>query len=1090
MPIFEDNIKLLASERLSDNDDGGGRVTYDQIVDNEENNVFPDVSSDDRAGGRVRIRKVYSAVDTTDDDLLLGARAIISDDSDDPNITAALFTTDSWTDERTQAREYVERYLFSGPLSALKLLYLHVEGQRQILAYQPVGAPLPQVGDVLVLSEENGATIIGEQQYIRVIDVQAQQVTYTDDQGDFVRTEIRLEISDPLRRDFLGAAPSRLTSSQPPVKMRVTNPVDAASFKGVWHLADQGSLNDLTVKAESIFTRVVPSTQGSAPIIDAQLPSGAVSIVSGPETFEIIGPSNTASIKVDVNNRGFNYVFLCQPVPSPGSLVIEFRAQGRWYSIFDDGTGVLTGSGSGVINYATGSVAVTLDALPDVPSAVLASWSATTHYSDRAGTAVYDPVSISYALQHAADKTAGVTVTWIDSGSIARSATAGGNGVFSGDAAGTIVYETGELFLTVAHSALPAAAAIFSVAYDRLTRQQQTLTADVSGATASLMLSNTPIKPGSVRVRAPYKSAYERAGGVGGLSLNSLYVRDYFDDGAGTLIGPDGNGTVNYSTGEVTILGSVSRTVNKWYRSDGWITDTQTVSLSGVCECYYQLNTATPSATTEPLPMGPLTVRLLPGLRDFVVPGTLRFSIGGQAFSDRAGQGQLYLADGTPAGTVDYAARVATITNHTIQAQPNADVVLTSMVSTFGDWIEYEYNFRTPGSPLTPGSLIVSATATDGELLVATTDFNGNIIGGFAEGTADQQSGVVYIRFGVWQPDASLTAEQKAEPWYNPANIVNGDYFVPRFVYPNTVRFNCVVQTYLPLDADLLGLDPVRLPSDGKVPAIRKGDRAVVHHTDSFVLPNPAQPGATYNLGRDRVAWLRVYDQAGALVPADRYTSDLIAGTLTMVTNLNLSGYVQPLVAKHTVKDESTVTDVQISGVVTLAQPLSHVYPANEARISTALRHGDMGARITVPFAQSTWTGTWSDTLQGAAATAQYDNTNHPIVTTNAGSLGYRDRYRLNFTSSTSYQLISESRGVLATGTTTQTFTFTNPLTGEAVMTLNFTGFGTGWQPGNQLRFNIEDATYPYWLLHCVQPGPALGAQDRIQIEQLGDVDA
>ena len=37
-------------------------------------------------------------------------------------------------------------------------------------------------------------------------------------------------------------------------------------------------------------------------------------------------------------------------------------------------------------------------------------------------------------------------------------------------------------------------------------------------------------------------------------------------------------------------------------------------------------------------------------------------------------------------------------------------------------------------------------------------------------------------------------------------------------VIPLLLRYNAVVFTSLPLDATLLGLDPVRLPADGRVP--------------------------------------------------------------------------------------------------------------------------------------------------------------------------------------------------------------------------------------------------------------------------------
>lgn len=51
---------------------------------------------------------------------------------------------------------------------------------------------------------------------------------------------------------------------------------------------------------------------------------------------------------------------------------------------------------------------------------------------------------------------------------------------------------------------------------------------------------------------------------------------------------------------------------------------------------------------------------------------------------------------------------------------------------------------------------------------------------------------------------------------------------VPEFFYASDIAYNAVALTYLPLSSDLLGLDPVRLPADGRVPCFRSGDMVVV----------------------------------------------------------------------------------------------------------------------------------------------------------------------------------------------------------------------------------------------------------------------
>ena len=70
MPIQSDDIKLLASAVMADVPEGGGGATGIEIVDGASNNVFPDVSTDDGAAGRLRLRQVFGAAHTDDDDLL------------------------------------------------------------------------------------------------------------------------------------------------------------------------------------------------------------------------------------------------------------------------------------------------------------------------------------------------------------------------------------------------------------------------------------------------------------------------------------------------------------------------------------------------------------------------------------------------------------------------------------------------------------------------------------------------------------------------------------------------------------------------------------------------------------------------------------------------------------------------------------------------------------------------------------------------------------------------------------------------------------------------------------------------------------
>ena len=78
---------------------------------------------------------------------------------------------------------------------------------------------------------------------------------------------------------------------------------------------------------------------------------------------------------VDIESRSYNYILSIVPSPAPGTLQVSYRAQGKWYDLRDNGAGVLKGVspeyGVGTVSYTTGTVAVTLGALPDVGSEIV-----------------------------------------------------------------------------------------------------------------------------------------------------------------------------------------------------------------------------------------------------------------------------------------------------------------------------------------------------------------------------------------------------------------------------------------------------------------------------------------------------------------------------------------------------------------------------------------------------------------------------------------------------------------------------------------------------------------------------------------------
>ncbi|WP_369434220.1 hypothetical protein [Psychromonas sp. MME1] len=329
--------------------------------------------------------------------------------------------------------------------------------------------------------------------------------------------------------------------------------------------------------------------------------------------------------------------------------------------------------------------------------------------------------------------------------------------------------------------------------------------------------------------------------------------------------------------------------------------------------------------------------------------------------------------------------------------------------------------FVTAGNPVASLSLQINAIAADGTPINCTVDADGNILGNGFSGKINYQLGVVEI-VNSMQLDSS------------------------------SIKYNCVSYNYLPLDADQLGLDPIRLPSDGRVVIFSKGDVCVIHQDET--ITKTVAVNEVVNLPHVRLTELTV-------TGAD-YTADLDAGTVTFTTE-------GAVTITYRFEDMFLVTDVDISGRLKTSRPLTHAYDADKAMVSSVLIAGDLFARYTNLFDQSTWTGEFSDELIGGEPAAEYNDTIYPLIMTNDGAI--TERMAIVFTSSTNFKLIGEHIGQIAVGDVNTNFAPINPISGKPYFTLNKLGWGTGWATNNVLRFNSIGAVYQLNVIRTILQG-------------------
>lgn len=262
-------------------------------------------------------------------------------------------------------------------------------------------------------------------------------------------------------------------------------------------------------------------------------------------------------------------------------------------------------------------------------------------------------------------------------------------------------------------------------------------------------------------------------------------------------------------------------------------------------------------------------------------------------------------------------------------------------------------------------------------------------------------------------------------------------------------------------------------------------------HTIETEVANPTA-GATITFTRDHQAEVWVKGANGETLDPTQYSLDRAAGKLTWADPLTLETadgdpVTTPLTVYDRVEDMVLLTDVQVSGQLAFNAPLSQEYPAGEAIVSSAVLHGDLRARVYNLFHQASWTGEWSDERIGDDTTAKYNNVAYPIEITNQGSI--KERWLIRFTSSTSFEVVGETVGVIGTGSTSSDVLIANPATGAPYFTIRQEGWGTGWNAGNCLRFNTDGAQAPFWVARTILSGPATEEADSFSTQNRGDAD-
>lgn len=820
----------------------------------------------------------------------------------------------------------------------------------------------------------------------------------------------------------------------------------------------------------------------------------------------------TSEILVTAEGRSQSYTGFIIPLAQPGTLAVSYRAQGRWYVLQDDGSGQLRGSesgqGAGTYNPSTGGYLVTLGALPDVGSSIVLSWGVPTQETVWPAAEVPLYQDLELALPEGASiYPGGLSITWQD-GASTKTATATADMTLTGDATGRVY--VGDKRIRFLPNVLPPVGTQINVQVDTAPTTTETFEHPSRDGLGKLQVQATQggWVPGSVRVQ------WNTLTDVGVLEENYVAslkdpTQDARDDGAGNLLlNGEIIGTVDYTLGKVHWMPDVHILIPKPKFVPGEIVS-ETGGLNGVPLMqirrmnysgleykpapstypndetgwvklsYY--TAASPTQHTQDVPFAPVS-DLLPGIVTPIIAGSvlLRSPVGTLA-SDRLGGLVQYYHNGAwaTAGTIDLVTGRIAWSNWERTAPTITRVACTS---TAGEALSSVFVFRTAAAPLRPSSLSLQLPAPGGGVQIVTSNAQGQLVGQGVVGTVDYEFGLVRIAFGDMVPKAEI----ENEPWYNPSTEDGaGNAWRPSPQVMSTLRYAAVAYEVIPVDPEIIGVNPVRLPSDGRVPIFEVGDYAVVHTHDALP-PQAVTDNQTISLGVERLSRIVIWGADDKEI-LHGWARDLDAGTVQI---LNREGWIQPVRIAWSIEHMALVREAQIGGQITLNRPLTHHFPAGgKSYISSALMLGDRYARVSHLFDQEAWDGvSYLDFVSGKVATATYNDTANPVLVDNTGAI--TQRWALQFLTTTTVRVVGESVGVVvASHPIANDLAPINPNTGTPYFTMKKEGWGSGWAAGNLVRLNTVGAGAGFCLVRAVQPGDYTELDHRFAILARVDID-
>lgn len=303
--------------------------------------------------------------------------------------------------------------------------------------------------------------------------------------------------------------------------------------------------------------------------------SGSISgqkTISFKPSVAILQINDSAAVAVTAENRSLNWSHTTSNEIAQGNVSVSYMAAGRWYTLVDDGTGVLRGSdssfGIGQVIYATRTITLNCTVMPDVGSAVLFYWGAVQAYEDTTPAAQKSVKAAWLVIPlNEVPQADGMKIEWEDGGGTCTATVEVGGAITGelhggGSVTGRLDVNAKEIVLKPTR--LPPPDTAFKLKFEPK-GVYKAINGAFAGDSGGVCTANVgkDVEPFSLELLAdltidsvPHMGA--GTGFVYYVNVQKCRIR-VVDNGSGRLIlqtGPDSGkdvGSVNYSTGDVQL---------------------------------------------------------------------------------------------------------------------------------------------------------------------------------------------------------------------------------------------------------------------------------------------------------------------------------------------------------------------------------------------------------------------------------------------------------------------------------------------------------------------------------------------------------